>query len=81
MKLKYKISLSVILVLIALCLFTYYSYAMWVINLEGNKENNIKVTCFNTNFQEASTGNTINLYNTFLRSLITVQTQILQTTW
>ena len=65
MKLKYKISLSVILVLIALCLFTYYSYAMWIINLEGNKENNIKVTCFNTNFQEASTGNTINLYNTY----------------
>ena len=65
MKLKYKISLSVILVLIALCLFTYYSYAMWIINLEGNKENNIKVTCFNTNFQEGSSSNSINLYNTY----------------
>ena len=65
MKLKYKVLISVWIVLIAICLFTYYSYAMWVINLEGQSENKIKVTCFNASFQEASTGNSINLYNTY----------------
>ena len=62
MKLRYKVSLFIILFLILACVTIYQSYAMWQINKETGT-NIAEVTCFQLSFEEASSS--INLTNTY----------------
>ena len=62
MKLRYKVSLFIILFLILACVTIYQSYAMWQINKETGT-NIAEVTCFQLSFDEASSS--INLNNTY----------------
>ena len=62
MKLRYKVSLFIILFLILACVTIYQSYAMWQINKETGT-NIAEVTCFQLSFDEASSS--INLTNTY----------------
>ena len=62
MRLKYKISLAIILLLMVGCFMTYQSYALWVANLSGS-ENIVEVGCFKIEFTESSSS--IALSNTY----------------
>ena len=62
MRLKYKISLAIIVLLMVGCFMTYQSYALYVANLSGN-DNNLNVGCFAIEFSESSTS--ISLDNTY----------------
>ena len=62
MRLKYKISLAIILLLMAGCFMTYQSYALYVANLSGN-DNNLNIGCFAIEFSESSSS--ISLDNTY----------------
>ena len=62
MRLKYKISLAIILLLMVGCFMTYQSYALYVANLSGS-DNNLSVGCFNIEFSESSSP--ISLDNTY----------------
>ena len=62
MRLKYKISLGIILLLLVGCFMTYQSYALWVANLSGS-ENIVEVGCFKIEFTESSSS--IALSNTY----------------
>ena len=62
MRLKYKISLAIILLLMVGCFMTYQSYALYVANLSGN-DNNLNIGCFAIEFSESSSS--ISLDNTY----------------
>ena len=62
MRLKYKISLAIIVLLMVGCFMTYQSYALYVANLSGS-DNNLSVGCFNIEFSESSSP--ISLDNTY----------------
>ncbi len=62
MRLKYKISLAIIILLMVGCFMTYQSYALYVANLSGS-DNNLNVGCFAIEFSESSTS--ISLDNTY----------------
>ncbi len=52
----------VVVILLAVCLMTYQSYALWVINLSG-QENIVEAGCFEVTYEELSTS--ISLKNTY----------------
>ncbi len=70
MRLRYKISLVLIVITLAICLMTFQSYALWIVSLHGT-ENVINVGCFQIEFQEVdengvtTTNSSINLQNTY----------------
>jgi len=51
MRLKYKLGLAIVVVAIGICLMTYQSYALWVVNLEG-QENVVSSGCFKIEFEQ-----------------------------
>ena len=62
MRLKYKISLAIIVLLMVGCFMTYQSYALYVANLSGS-DNNLNIGCFAIEFSESSSS--ISLDNTY----------------
>ena len=53
MRLRYKLGLSLVVICLAICLMTYQSYALWVVNLKG-EENIVETGCFSISFTELS---------------------------
>lgn len=62
MRLRYKLGLSLVVICLAICLMTYQSYALWVVNLKG-EENIVETGCFSISFTELSSS--ISLLNTY----------------
>ncbi len=52
MRYRYKIGLIVTVLLMALCLMTYQSYALWIVSLHGDEENVVEIGCFSISFEE-----------------------------
>ena len=62
MRLKYKLGLAIVVVMMAICLITYQSYALWIAK-ESGQENIVEVGCFEVEFQELNAP--IKLSNTY----------------
>ncbi len=63
MKIRYKLSLLLIGLMLIGCLYITQSYALWIVEKEQTKENEIEVGCFSIGFSEQS--ESINLNNTY----------------
>jgi len=62
MRLKYKLGLGIVVVALVVCFMTYQSYALWIVNHEG-EQNVVEVGCFTVSYEEIS--ESISLKNTY----------------